>query len=196
MNLSDSLKTLFIETAPTLKGHARRRLMAPAVKELGPGGQRRAERERGWNRATIRKGMHEVQSGLVCLDNFTARGRKRAEDHLPNLLTDSTAMVDRQSQTDPQFRTKRLYTRIERCWGLLENHGDGSILDTVEAVVQFTARMTWPGLHPVVELITAVYETGVTLTKAGRDLVEAQITRLPGLGKWFIDIAPPALRVG
>ena len=85
---------------------------------------------------------------------------------------------------------------IERCWGLLENHGDGSILDTVEAVVQFTARMTWPGLHPVVELITAVYETGVTLTKAGRDWVEAQITRLPGLGKWFIDIAPPALRVG
>ena len=140
--------------------------------------------------------MHEVQSGLVCLDNFTARGRKRAEDHLPNLLTDSPAMVDRQSQTDPQFRTQRLYTRIERCWGLLENHGDGSILDTVEAVVQFTARMTWPGLHPVVELITAVYETGVTLTKAGRDWVEAQITRLPGLGKWFIDIAPPALRVG
>ena len=50
MNLSDSLKTLFIETAQTLKGHARRRLMAQAVKELGPGGQRRAERELGWNR--------------------------------------------------------------------------------------------------------------------------------------------------
>jgi len=46
--------------------------------------------------------------------------------------------------------------------------------------------MTWQGLHPVVELITAVYETGVTLTKEDMDLVEAQITRLPGLGKWFI----------
>jgi Rhodopirellula transposase DDE domain len=113
MNLSDSLKTLFIETAQTLKGHARRRFMAQAVKELGPGGQRRAERELGWNRETIRKGMHEVQSGLICLDNFTARGRKRAEDHLPNLLTDITAIVDRQSQTDPQFRTQRLYTRLD-----------------------------------------------------------------------------------
>ncbi len=113
MHLSASLKTLFIETAQTLKGHARRRFMAPAVKELGPGGQRRAERELGWNRETIRKGMHEVQSGLICLDNFTARGRKRAEDHLPNLLTDITAIVDRQSQTDPQFRTQRLYTRLD-----------------------------------------------------------------------------------
>ena len=113
MNLSDTLKTLFIETAQTLKGHARRRFMAQAVKELGPGGQRRAERELGWNRETIRKGMHEVQSGLICLDNFTARGRKRAEDHLPNLLTDITALVDRQSQTDPQFRTQRLYTRLD-----------------------------------------------------------------------------------
>jgi len=94
----------------------------------------------------------------------------------------------------PPYHSK--YNPIERCWGILENHWNGSILDTVQAVVKFTASMTWQGLHPVVELITAAYETGVTLTKKGMDLVEAQITRLPGLEKWFIDIAPPALRVG
>lgn len=94
----------------------------------------------------------------------------------------------------PPYHSK--YNPIERCWGILENHWNGSILDTVQAVVKFTASMTWQGLHPVVELITAAYETGVTLTKEGMDLVEAQITRLPGLEKWFIDIAPPALRVG
>ena len=149
MNLSDSLKTLFIETAQTLKGHARRRLMAPAVKELGPGGQRRAERELGWNRATIRKGMHEVQSGLVCLDNFTARGRKRAEDHLPNLLTDSTAIVDRQSQTDPQFRTQRLYTRWEAAevrqpWMVQKGYTEAE-LPTVRTI---TAKLNAWGDYP------------------------------------------------
>lgn len=103
MELTESLKTLFRETAQTLKGSARRLFMAHTVKELGSGGQRRAERELGWNRETIRKGTHELESGIVCLDNRAACGRKPAEAHLPNLLVDLAAIVDSQSQTDPNF---------------------------------------------------------------------------------------------
>jgi hypothetical protein len=113
MDLTDSLKAVFIETAHTLTGSSRRLFMARIVKELGVGGQRRAERELGWNRETIRIGSHELDSGLICVDNCAARGRKRAEDHLPNLLIDIAAIVDSQSQADPQFRTKRLYTRLD-----------------------------------------------------------------------------------
>ena len=112
MELTASIKALFIDTAKTLKGSARRLFMARTVQELGPGGQRRAERDLGWNRAIIRKGTRELQSGIAIKDNFSARGRKRAEDHLPHLLADITAIVDSQSQTDPQFRTNRLYTRL------------------------------------------------------------------------------------
>jgi hypothetical protein len=112
MELTDSLKTLFMETAQSLTGSARRLFMARTVKELGPGGQRCAERELGWNRGTLRKGTHELQSGFTCLDAFAARGRKRAEAHLPHLLLDLQAIVDSQSQADPQFRTTRLYTRL------------------------------------------------------------------------------------
>ena len=83
----------------------------------------------------------------------------------------------------PPYHSK--YNPVERCWGILENHWNGSVLDTVEAVMKFTASMTWSGLHPVVELITTIYETGVKLTKEDMNLVEAQITRLPGLEKWF-----------
>src|SRR6516162_5378345 len=86
MELTDSLKTLLIETAKSLKGSARRLFMARTVKELGPGGQQRAARALRWGRMTIRKGMHELDSGVICIDAFTRRGRKRAEAHLPNLL--------------------------------------------------------------------------------------------------------------
>ena len=112
MELTDSLKTLFMETAKTLKGSDRRLFMARTVKHLDPGGQRRAERELGWNRITMRKGMHELESGFICLDAFSARGRKRAEVHLPHLLDDIRDLVDSQSQNDPQFRSQRLYTRL------------------------------------------------------------------------------------
>ena len=112
MELTDSLKTLLIETAKSLKGSARRLFMARTVKELGPGGQQRAARELRWGRMTIRKGLHELDSGVICIDAFALRGRKRAEAHLPNLLTDIQAIVDSQSQADPQFRSNRLYTRL------------------------------------------------------------------------------------
>jgi hypothetical protein len=82
------------------------------VLALGKGGQRLAERELGWNRKTIRKGQEELSHEIVCLDAYSSRGRKRSEDHLPNLLSDITAIVDGQSQADPQFRTNRLYTRL------------------------------------------------------------------------------------
>lgn len=112
MELTSEVKALLLNTAKDLKGSALRMFMARTVQALGEGGQRLAERELGWNRGTIRKGMREVEHGMVCVDAFFCRGRKRSEEHLPNLLIDLKAIVDSQSQADPQFRTNRLYTRL------------------------------------------------------------------------------------
>lgn len=110
MELGEEVKELLRQTAKVLKGSERRLFMARTVRILGEGGQRLAERELGWNRATLRKGERELESGIICFDAFKLRGRKRSEAHLPNLLKDITTIVDGQSQTDPQFRTNRLYT--------------------------------------------------------------------------------------
>ena len=112
MELTESLKTLLKETAQTLKGHERRRFMAKTVEELGTGGQRKAERELGWHRDLIRKGQREISSGIIYVDAFNRRGRKPTENRLPMLLDDIRAIVDSQSQTDPQFKTNGLYTRL------------------------------------------------------------------------------------
>jgi Rhodopirellula transposase DDE domain len=112
MELTDELKTVYIKTAQKLKGSERRMFMAQIVKTLGKGGQRRAERELGWHRNLVRKGTRELESGIPYEDNFSARGRKRAEEHLPHLLEDIKAIADAQSQTDPTFQTTRVYTRI------------------------------------------------------------------------------------
>ena len=88
----------------------------------------------------------------------------------------------------PPYHSK--YNPIERCWGILENHWNGAVLDTIDAVIQFAESMTWKGTHPLVELVTTRYQTGVKLSKAAMQALEAQITRLPGLERWFVDIRP------
>jgi hypothetical protein len=112
MELTASIKALCTETAQQLQGGARRLFMARTVRALGPGGQSIAERELGWNRGTIRQGIHELRSGVTCVAAFRLRGRKAAEVHLPHLLDDIRAIVESQSQADPQFRSRRLYTRL------------------------------------------------------------------------------------
>lgn len=96
----------------------------------------------------------------------------------------------------PPYHSK--YNPIERCWGILEQHWNGALLDSLEAVIQYASTMTWKGKHPVVSLVTTTYQIGVKLTKEAMDLVENQIQRLPTLRKWFVDInaSLPASRDG
>jgi hypothetical protein len=56
--------------------------------------------------------------------------------------------------------------------------------------------MTWKRKHPIVELVTTTYQTGVKLTKEAMKIVETQLERVPKLDKWFVDIGypSPALR--
>jgi hypothetical protein len=75
VELTEEVKALVLNTAKELKGSTRRMFMARTVQALGEGGQRLAERELGWNRGTLRKGKHEVESGIVCMDGFALRGR-------------------------------------------------------------------------------------------------------------------------
>lgn len=110
--LSNDVKTCLQYAADKLPGNLSRIFKAKVVDVLGAGGQRKAERELGWNRKTIRKGQREVENGESQKDNFSARGRKKAEKHLPNLLDDIRDIVEPTSQADPTFRTTQLYTPL------------------------------------------------------------------------------------
>ena len=103
---------VLIAAAKALKGSQKRLFMAKTVAAMGRGGQRWAQEHLGWCRETIRKGTHELRSGITCVDAFHCRRRKPAEEHLPRLLDDIRAIADGQSQADPKFQTKRLFTRI------------------------------------------------------------------------------------
>jgi transposase len=85
--------------------------MADTLTTLGLS-QRQAAQHFGWGRDTLRKALHERRTGTTCVDAFACRGRKAAETHLPRLLEDIKDLVKDHLQTDPTFKTTRLYCRV------------------------------------------------------------------------------------
>jgi hypothetical protein len=89
----------------------------------------------------------------------------------------------------PPYHSK--YNPVERCWGVLENHWNGSLLDSIDAVIEFAKTMTWKGNPPSVRRVTTTYQTGVKLTKEAMEQLETQVQRLAHLPKWFVKLSFP-----
>ena len=88
----------------------------------------------------------------------------------------------------PPYHSK--YNPIERCWGILELKWNGTKLIDAETMLGWAKKMTWKGLHPVVNLSRKVYEKGISLSKAAMAVVEARLKRNPKLPKYDILINP------
>jgi hypothetical protein len=86
----------------------------------------------------------------------------------------------------PPYHSK--YNPVERVWGVLEKHWNGTLLDSVSKVTEFAKSMTYNGIHPIVKLVDKIYSTGVKLTKLEMKEVEKKIVRLTGLEKWSVTI--------
>jgi transposase len=139
-----------------------------------------------WER--IRKRFAHVTTLLINLDNGPENHSRRTQFMYRLVAFAQQYGITVRLAYYPPYHSK--YNPIERCWGILENHWNGAILDSVETVRQFATTMTWNGIHPVVEIITTTYQTGVKLAKDAMAVVETQIQRAPSLGKWFVDIVP------
>ena len=137
---------------------------------------------------TIRDRFPTVTTLILNLDNGPENHSRRTQfmARIVDFVRESGITV--QLAYYPPYHSK--YNPIERCWGALEQHWNGSLLDSVDAVLNFIKTMTWKGVQPLVELVTATYHTGVKLSKDDMEDIEMQIVRLPDLGKWFVTISP------
>lgn len=81
---------------------------------------------------------------------------------------------------------------IERGWGILELHGNGTRLREVDTRLAWPQSMTWKGRSPVVALNHTEYPRGVTLRKKAMRTVACRLEPHPELPKWDILIRPTA----
>lgn len=88
----------------------------------------------------------------------------------------------------PPYHSK--YNPIERCWGILEQHWNGTQLTDVDTMLNWAQSMTWKGIHPILKLSRKIYEKGISLSKKAMRAIEARLKRNPLLPKWDIRIQP------
>lgn len=110
--LNDTLKATLKDAAQKLTGQRKRDFIAKVAEDYFGGLARKTETVLGWSRESVQLGLHERRSGILCVDNYRARGRHKSEAVLTNLESDIRSLVDVQAQADPKFQSSFLYARI------------------------------------------------------------------------------------
>jgi hypothetical protein len=100
------------DAAKKLTGPKRRAFQAQVAIDYLDARPRLAERVFGWDRATVELGLNELRTGIVCVDNFKARGNKKSEEKNRQLEVDIRSLAEPESQIDPKFQSTFKYTRI------------------------------------------------------------------------------------
>ncbi len=88
----------------------------------------------------------------------------------------------------PPYHSK--YNLIERCWGILETHWNGTLLNSVATALKWAKTMTWRGVAPMVHLPDRIYQTGVRLSPRQFRPIAARLERSASLPKWSLVIHP------
>ncbi|WP_149978287.1 hypothetical protein [Microcystis sp. MC19] len=116
--LTEKIKSSLKDAAKKLTGFKKRAFMAQVTIDYFNSSPRRAETELGWSRQAIATGLKELETGIICVDNYRARGRKKTEELLPNLEEDIKSLVDIYWQEDPKiqstFALKKISARAVR----------------------------------------------------------------------------------
>jgi Rhodopirellula transposase DDE domain len=137
------------------------------------------------NRQSAHSGVRRL---LIDLDNGPEIASRRTQ-----FMKRLVGFSDRHQLTlelayDRPYHSK--YNLIERCWGILESHWNGTLLTSIEIALERAKTMTWPGVAPIVHLLDRAYDTGVRLLPGVFRPIAARLERSTSLPKWSLIISP------
>lgn len=110
--ISDSVVDLIGRIVERISWPARRLAMAEATQSLLDGKVRVAEYVFGWNRSTVELGMNELRTGIVCVNDLSARRKPKTEEKYPKMLADIRRIMDSKSHAHSHLRTPFSYTNM------------------------------------------------------------------------------------
>ena len=128
-----------------------------------------------------------IKKIVINLDNGPSISSHRTQ--FIKLITEfaSKNSVDIHLVYYPPYHSK--YNPIERCWGVLERHWNGDILNSTDSALGKMKTMTWKGLGTVVHFLDKCFKKGIKLTKKEIKKYEEKIKRSDTLPKWDVYIS-------
>lgn len=123
---------------------SRRQAMAEVTQLLLDGKPRVAEDAFGWSRTTVRLGINELRTGIVCHNDLTQRRKPKTEEKYPQLLVDIQELMAPECQADPHLRTTLAYTdktAASVCSALVEKGWSQEIVPSVRTMSDILMRL-------------------------------------------------------
>ena len=109
-----------------LTGVKRRAFQAEMTLKYCNGSARRAESELGWNRRTVRVGLAEQRTGVVCQGAQSAlSGNKRWEEREPSAAAALKQLAEAHAQQEPSFTSSIAFTRLTAAEALRQLKAQG-----------------------------------------------------------------------
>lgn len=132
--------------------------------------------------------LSQIKRLVINLDNGPEQNSSRTQ--FMNRIQEftNTQGIEVELAYFPPYHSK--YNPVERTLGALELYWAGEILNSEETVSRYAKSMTWAGKNPVVKVVKKTYETGVKLTKAAMEKLNAGFDRKKGIEKWSVIVRP------
>jgi len=86
----------------------------------------------------------------------------------------------------PPYHSK--YNPVERCWGVLENHWNGAVLNSVNTALEWIKTMTWRNNSPIVHFLNKTYRKGIKLTQGEMKKYYDKVYRSTTLPRWNLAV--------
>lgn len=121
----------------------KRLAMGDVTLSLLDGQHRAAEDVFGWNRSTVKLGLKEYQTGIICKNDLSSRHKPKTEEKYPGLLQDIHQILEPHSQSEPRLRTTLLYTNLTALAvhkALLEKGWSPETLPTIRTISNILNR--------------------------------------------------------
>jgi len=99
----------------------------------------------------IRQDFPQVKTLLLHQDNGPENHSRRTQFMRRIVELADTFQLCVQLAYYPPYHSK--YNPIERVWGILEQHWNGALLDSLDTLLHFAKSMTWRQARPLVTLV-------------------------------------------